>query len=102
MLRTAHITIACLLVTCAKAQHSLTAPASIAKPAAAKVEPVTDTYFGTAITDPYRWMETTPPLRNFSPICTPKATTLRRSSPGFPAATLCWLAYANLTGRSVR
>lgn len=65
MLRTALITIACLLVTCAKAQNSLTAPASIAKPAAAKVEPVTDTYFGTAITDPYRWMETTPPTPEF-------------------------------------
>jgi prolyl oligopeptidase len=65
MLRISLVTFACLLGTCAQAQNSFTAPASIAKPAAAKVEPVTDTYFGTAITDPYRWMETTPATPGF-------------------------------------
>src|SRR5215831_11731145 len=28
-----------------------------AGPPVAPIEPVTDTYFGTAVTDPYRWME---------------------------------------------
>src|SRR5690349_7215105 len=30
-------------------------------PPIARVDPVQDTYFGTAVTDPYRWMEAQPP-----------------------------------------
>ena len=34
------------------------AGAALPNPPDAKRVPVTDTYFGTAVTDPYRWMET--------------------------------------------
>lgn len=39
------------------AQNVSPAPADIPKPAAAPVRPVVDDYFGTRVTDDYRWME---------------------------------------------
>jgi prolyl oligopeptidase len=36
---------------------SVAAAAPLPKPPVAAVEPVTDTYFGVSVTDPYRWME---------------------------------------------
>ncbi len=44
----------CLLLAC----PALTFAQSPATPPVAPVKPVTDTYFGTTVVDPYRWMET--------------------------------------------
>ncbi len=47
-------------LTLAAVAAALAAAASAApspKPPVAAVEPVTDTYFGVSVTDPYRWME---------------------------------------------
>jgi prolyl oligopeptidase len=44
----------CLLLSC----PALTFAQTAVTPPVAPVKPVTDTYFGTAVVDPYRWMET--------------------------------------------
>ena len=44
----------CLLLAC----PALTFAQTAVTPPVAPVRPVTDTYFGTAVVDPYRWMET--------------------------------------------
>ena len=45
--------------------NATTASAALAPAPVAKMIPVTDTYFGTTIVDPYRWMETTPQSPDF-------------------------------------
>ena len=46
-----------LLAAAATALATAASAAPVPKPPVAAVEPVTDTYFGVNVTDPYRWME---------------------------------------------
>lgn len=52
-------------------------------PLVARVEPVTETYFGTAVTDPYRWMEN-PEDKDWEPFMKSQAGHARQVLDGIP------------------
>lgn len=74
--------LAAVVVACATA-----AAAAIPPPPEAKRVPVTDTYFGTTVVDPYRWMETpdNPDLLAFLKTNNDRTRTILDSIPGHAA-----------------
>lgn len=71
--------------------------ASIPAPPVARVEPVTETFFGQSVTDPYRWMET-PTDPDWEPFMRGNAAHARATFDAIPGRTAQLERIAALTG----
>src|SRR5262245_6003120 len=68
-----------------------------AGPPVARIEPVTETFFGTSITDPYRWMEN-PKDKDWEPYMKGQAAYTRRVLDAIPGRTAIAKRVAALSG----
>ena len=66
-------------------------------PLVARIEPVTDTYFGQAVTDPYRWMEN-PADKDWEPFMKSQAAHTRRVLDRIPGRAALARRVSELTG----
>jgi prolyl oligopeptidase len=69
-------------------------------PPVARVEPVTDTYFGERIVDPYRWMEN-PKDRDFEPFMRGQAEWARKILDAIPGRNKLYERIRQLSGETV-
>ena len=69
-------------------------------PPVARVEPVTDAYFGEAIVDPYRWMEN-PQDKDFEPFMRGQAAWARRLLDAIPGRARLFQRVSELSGETV-
>jgi len=66
-------------------------------PLVARIEPVTDTYFGTSVTDPYRWMEN-PADKDWEPFMKSQAAHARAVLDGIPGRAAMARRVSELAG----
>jgi len=72
----------------------------IPAPPTARIEPVTETFFGQSVTDPYRWMET-PTDPDWAPYMRANAAHARAVLDAIPGRDALAVRIANLTGSNV-
>ena len=70
---------------------------AIAPPPVARVEPVTETFFGTQVTDPYRWMEN-PKDRDWEPFIKGQASYARTTLDAIPGRAALARRVSELSG----
>jgi prolyl oligopeptidase len=75
----------------------LASAARAAAPPVARVEPVTETFFGTRITDPYRWMEN-PKDKDWQPFMKEQAAYARATLDGIPGRAALAKRISELSG----